>query len=314
MGGIIIGLDEAEEYKFCPIPPGEQGIKTSIAEYFFQITAKKAVHVEGICMDRKGDFYFTNITEAVIYKLDMASKELYEIYHGSGIKPTAVKIHRDGRLFVCLVGGQKPGGIMVMKPDGTDCHMIIEGIDVDDLVFDSSGGFYFTHYVGNAYTPIGAVYYVSSDLREKKIVIENMAKPNGIALSPDEKWLWITETDRGRLVRHPAVGQEGHTSVVYRFTGAVGPDSCSVDSEGNVYVALFGQGRVMVFNSSGFPIYQILMPNRNLGHNLFSTHPFVTPGSYDLYIVASDDYGDEGSWIFHAESVAKGHGKAFAFS
>jgi lactonase len=32
------------------------------------------------------------------------------------------------------------------------------------------------------------------------------------------------------------------------------------DADGNLYVAIYGQGRVLVFNKNGLPIGQILLP------------------------------------------------------
>lgn len=40
------------------------------------------------------------------------------------------------------------------------------------------------------------------------------------------------------------------------------------DSDGNLYVAMYGQGRVLVFNKNGIPIGQILLLGRDEGHNL----------------------------------------------
>jgi aryl-alcohol dehydrogenase-like predicted oxidoreductase len=48
-------------------------------------------------------------------------------------------------------------------------------------------------------------------------------------------------------------------------------DGARVDSAGNVYVAISGQGRVIVFNRNGLPIGQIVLPDRDKGRNLKST-------------------------------------------
>ena len=50
-------------------------------------------------------------------------------------------------------------------------------------------------------------------------------------------------------------------------------DSVCIDSDDNLYVAMYGQGRVLVFNKRGYPIGQILMPGRDEGKMLRSTHP-----------------------------------------
>lgn len=70
---------------------------------------------------------------------------------------------------------------------------------------------------------------------------------------------------------------------------------------------------IMVFNKTGYPIGQILMPNRDIGHNLSSTHPMVRPDTKELYITTADDVGDEGSWIMKAPAFGKGNKNAYQF-
>lgn len=78
------------------------------------------------------------------------------------------------------------------------------------------------------------------------------------------------------------------------------------DSDGNVYVAMYSQGRVLVFNPVGIPIGQILIPKRDTGHNLKTTSMGFFPGSDRLLIVTSDGDGGEGAWIFEARGFAPG--------
>ncbi len=61
------------------------------------------------------------------------------------------------------------------------------------------------------------------------------------------------------------------------------------DSDGNVYVAMNRQGRVMVFSPFGIPIGQILQPGRE--DNLFMrcTSLALRPGSRELFIVSRDE-------------------------
>ena len=66
-------------------------------------------------------------------------------------------------------------------------------------------------------------------------------------------------------------------TIPYYFTGHEGPDSVCIDSDDNLYVAMYGQGRVLVFNKRGYPIGQILMPGRDEGKMLRSTHPQFIP-------------------------------------
>ena len=183
---------------------------------------------------------------------------------------------------------------------------------MDDLVFDRKGGFYFTDFRGYSTNPKGGVYYVSPDFQSITPVIQNLAVANGVALSTDEKTFWVTETITNRLHRIDLL-EDGVTiapfgaSIPYHFTGHEGPDSCCIDSDDNLYVAMYGQGRVLVFNKRGDPIGQILIPGRDQGHMLRSTHPAFIPGTDQLIICSNDIENDGGSWIYTVKGFAKGH-------
>lgn len=91
------------------------------------------------------------------------------------------------------------------------------------------------------------------------------------------------------------------TAVAYHFTGPA-PDSMRADSDGNLYVAIYGQGRVLAFNRNGIPIGQVLLPGRDEGRNLRSISMAIRPGTDDLYIVTSDGEGGQGATILHAKA------------
>ena len=92
-----------------------------------------------------------------------------------------------------------------------------------------------------------------SDFKSITPVIQNISVANGVALSTDERVLWVTETTTNRLHRIE-LEEDGVTiapfgaTIPYYFTGHEGPDSCCIDSDDNLYVAMYGQGRVLVFN------------------------------------------------------------------
>jgi len=252
-----------------------------------------------------------------IFRVDLPEKKVNTVFQSEKTNPAAVKIHKDGRLYLCYLGNFKDsGGIISVDSDGKNPQSIVSDIDteycVDDLVFDSKGGFYFTDFRGYSTNPLGGVYYVSPDHQSITPIIQNISVANGIALSTDERVLWVTETNTNRLHRI-SLEEYGVTiepfgaSIPYHFTGHEGPDSCCIDSDDNLYVAMYGQGRVLVFNKRGYPIGQILMPGRDEGHMLRSTHPAFIPGTNQLIICANDIESGGDSWLFTAKGFAKGH-------
>ncbi len=178
----------------------------------------------------------------------------------------------------------------------------------NDLVFDAHGGFYFSDFRGISTEPKGGAYYVSPDFKTITPVLPHLAMANGIALSPDGKELWVTEFARNLLHRvvlaSPTAIAPVGTAIPYHFIGPA-PDSMRADSDGNLYVAIYSQGRVLVFNKNGIPIGQILLPGRDAGHNLQSTSMAIHPRTNDLYVVTSDGNSGQGATIFHAKVFAK---------
>ncbi len=115
------------------------------------------------------------------------------------------------------------------------------------------------------------MFYVSPNVGSIHAILPGLAVGNGIAIDPVGSQIWATEHAKNRLHRvrlSDATTVAPFGSVVtYQFTGPA-PDGARVDSEGNVYVAISGQGRVMVFNRNGLPIGQIVLPDRDKGRNL----------------------------------------------
>lgn len=296
--------------------PSEACLPFSEAECWFKVSDEPK-QLEGLCFDRFDNLYFLEVFGGTIYRLHLRTMQLQEVFRAEGMNPAAVKIHRDGRLFVCCLGDFSTGEIFTINPDGSDRKTIVKGYVADDLVFAKDGSFFFTHFVGTPWNPTGGVFHASADGAQVTQVMENLAGPNGVALSTDESVLWVTETYGNRLFR-ALVSDDGKSvkpygsGVAYWFAGIPGPDSCCIDSADNLYVAMVNQGRVLVFNKLGFPIRQILLPDSQKGHHLKATHPMLVPGTSDVLICTNDQNNGNGSWIFRAKSVGSHH-KSFQF-
>ena len=293
-----------------PIPASERSLQTVVAEPWFKVSDEGIV-LEGPCFDRNDSLLFSDVSGGRVLRLT-PDKRLSTVFSEKGLGPGGLAIHKDGRIFIAAVGDLKrPGSIIAVKPDGSGRQTIISpkaSYVPNDLVFDSRGGFYFTDFRGISTDPQGGVYYVSPEFKTITPVLPHLAMANGIALSPSGGQLWTTEFSRNLLHR---VELEGPTKIApigtaipYHFIGPA-PDSMRADSDGNLYVAMYGQGRVLVFNRNGIPIGQVLLPGRDEGHNLESTSMAIKPGTNDLYIVTNDRNGGQGATIFHAKVFAK---------
>jgi gluconolactonase len=134
-------------------------------------------------------------------------------------------------------------------------------IGPNDLVFDKQGGFWFTdHGCG---TPegrkFGALYYAKTDGSKINRVRDHLISPNGVGLSPDEKVVYMADTQLGRLWAFDLAGpgelapQEGFAPgrVICNLPGYQLLDSLAVEAGGKVCVATIINGGVTAFDPDG---------------------------------------------------------------
>lgn len=302
---------QSELISQSPVPASEWNIDNTVATEWLKITKNFSV-LEGLSLEKDGGMILSSSENGAIVHVS-PDKKMKVIHNFPGEYPGGTAIDRNGRVYVALLKSDfQRGRLISMNKDGTDVKEVIpesKGFAPNDLVFDKQGGFYFSDFKGTSTAPTGGVYYVSPDLSRITPILQNMAKANGIALSPDGKTLWATEYEANKLFRIDLLSSVKvaplGTFIPYYFSGP-GPDSMRVDSKGNVYVAMMGQGRVLVFAPNGVLIGQVLLPERSTGHNLISASLAISPDSEELYIVAGDNEGGNGASVYHARSYGKG--------
>lgn len=91
---------------------------------------------------------------------------------------------------------------------------------------------------------------------------------NGLAFSPDRRWMYHTDTPNGVMYRYPLdpdSGEIGQREVVRHFIQQEGglPDGAAVDSEGFYWSAMFDGSRVIRLNpANGEIVDEIALPVR----------------------------------------------------
>jgi gluconolactonase len=109
-------------------------------------------------------------------------------------------------------------------------------------------------------------------------VIDQMDKPNGVALSPDESTLYVGAID-GKIRKY-ALDPAGAPGPAADFVSSSGPDGMAVDCAGNIYIT--GSDGVNVFSPQGAKLGTIT------GMGGTTNAAFGGPEQKTLYITAGD--------------------------
>ncbi len=96
-----------------------------------------------------------------------------------------------------------------------------------------------------------------------QLVIKDLPRPNGIAFSPDEKTLYVSNSDPKKWMSYPVHpdGSVGDGKVLFSVTnerGIGGPDGIKVDRQGNIWGS--GPGGVWIFSPDGKHLGTIRVP------------------------------------------------------
>ena len=132
-----------------------------------------------------------------------------------GSDPAARRWRTDYKTGYDPGASTRRAGAVTTVYDGCDGRASVRG--PNDIVFDASGGFWFTD-LGKSdgdSMHMGHLLYAKPDGSMIKRVREGMITPNGVGLSPDEKTVYVAET---------------HTSRVWGF-GIVGPGEIAAAGE-----------------------------------------------------------------------------------
>lgn len=175
----------------------------------------------------------------------------------------------------------------------------------NDVVYRSDGSLYFTDPPYGLRTQsdrdpekqlnVNGVYRISSAASQQagskpvssnvQLLVSDLTRPNGIAFSPDEKYLYVNNSEPKKIWMRYRVQPDGSLSEAKLFYDATSdqrpgsPDGMKVDQQGNVYST--GPGGIWIFTPEGKPLGIILIPEKA------ANVAWGGPDRKTLYITAS---------------------------
>lgn len=282
------------------------------------------VLTEGVAVAPDGMVYFSDITfthisreqkkpieAGHIWKFDPSTGKATVFRSPSGMS-NGLKFDADGNLLAAE--GADYGGRRVTRTDmKTGKTYIVAALFEDkplnspnDITIDEKGRIYFSdpRYLGHEPVdqPVQAVYRIDTDGSLHRIITD-AGKPNGVAVSPDQKTLYVISNDNGHTgigrVSADAPSKKGAMTLMaydlapdgsakFRktlvdYAPQDGPDGMVCDKGGNLYVAVRDVTRpgIYIYSPEGKEIGHIkteLPTNVGFGRGGESKTLYITAG------------------------------------
>jgi sugar lactone lactonase YvrE len=205
--------------------------------------------------------------------------EVRTFFTEAGCGPTAIAPYRDGFLVLCHVGARlvavNADGQAVRRWSADDRGVALQ--DPNDGYEDGQGGVYFSDpgLFSRATFPHGRVMHLTAE-GALLPVAGPLWYPNGVYTDVPRHILYVDEHMAGHVLRydiHPD-GSLGDPSVYvdinavqrprrYRTPYAeTGPDGLEMGPDGDMFVAIYGEGRILRFSPDARLVGMIELPTR----------------------------------------------------
>ena len=217
----------------------------------------------------KGDrLLFSDIPADTIYAYS-PGRSKPEVFRLPSGQSNGLTLDHDGRLIACehknrRVSRTEKDGMVVTLAYAYEGKRLNS---TNDVVVKSDGTIYFTYPpygINKTQEELGfyGVYRIGRD-GSLTLLVRDFVRPNGLAFSPDEKRLYVNDSQEGHIrvfdVQADGTLTKGHVFAEMKEPAQRGvPDGMKVDTAGNVYCT--GPGGVWVFTPDGALRGKIAMP------------------------------------------------------
>lgn len=230
-----------------------------------QLISRDFKFTEGPAPDKEGNIYFTDQPNNKIWIYNTNGS--LTLFLDSAGRSNGLYFDKKGNLLACADEQMQLWSIDRHKK----ITVLINDVNnkklngPNDLWISPRGDIYFTdpYYQRSWWTrtkpelEAEKVYVLRRGSKTPVPVVDTLQRPNGIAGTPDGKYLYVADIKANKTYRY-TINKDGSLSQAQLFVN-MGSDGITLDNRGNVY--LTGRG-VTVFNSHGQQIAHIPIPEK----------------------------------------------------
>ncbi len=213
---------------------------------------------EGPIFDQRGNLYFVNYH--TLGTLGRRTPDgTVSVWVHTGGQANGLKVDGEGNIVVADYGGKR---ILRVHPITRRIEVLTAEyrgkpyLGPNDVCLDLAGNVYFTDPTGSSNeNPIGAVYQISMSaenaVERVTRLAEGLAFPNGLAVSPDQKLLYVAESATNRLLcwdLKPDGSLTNKRTIIELPTETL--DGIMFDEYGRLWVARWTNGTIDVVDVS----------------------------------------------------------------
>ena len=249
----------------------------------WQLVGEGYNFTEGPTAGPDGSLYFSDIPESKIRKV--ALDGTVSVVVADSKRANGLQFGPDGRLYTLATGTSE---LISYAADGSDPKMVASGFRGNDLVVLKSGAIYATYPGVPTPSPDRSRLVYVSPTGEVKTVDTGLTYANGVAISPDQNFLFATDM-RSHWIYSYRIEADGSLTDKQRYVHVHVPDTADdssadglrFDRDGRMYIAT--RMGVQVADREGRVNAIIPTPNgrcSNIG--------FAGPDMDVLYVAAGD--------------------------
>lgn len=224
--------------------------------------------IEGPAFDKKGNLYVVNFQkEGTIGLVKPDGKVELFIELPKGSVANGIKFDREGNMYLADYTGHNVLKVN-MKSKVISTYVHNESFNQpNDIIVNNKNQFFASDPNWKAGT--GQLWRI--DAGGKAVLLEDqMGTTNGIALSPDEKTLYVNESVQRKIWAYE-VDASGNISNKRLFADFpdFGFDGMACDNQGNLFVTRHGKGTIAILSPEGKLIREVQLKGKTCSNLVF---------------------------------------------